>query len=375
MWFYRISPLAFATLAFGESHYFFSGFFAGSTIVGVTFDDATSTLSLVNNITTQATSGSKWIAIDARKQNIYVATTGAFQSYAITANKSLEFSTEIALSSDCQNANYLTAASASNYTVFGTPYSTGCSTQAVSVDDSGALKMVTANLTYNSKAGVHGIDLSPDNAFVYSGDDMGNAVWVHSYDQETQTATEIQYLAAPSGANPRHLAVHPNGEWVYVIYEEANSLAIYKRDNFTGLLTDTNTTYSLLPSNITDLSSYWSDEAKFSIPSTNSSTTSPKYLITGTRSHSTSILGYTSAFALDPITGAITEQLFITPTTGSGGSANAVSPAPFSEEYYAITDSGSNFLEMWKIGDDGKSAAAVAHLGLNGAPANVVWTN
>ena len=77
---------------------------------------------------------------------------------------------------------------------------------------------------------------------------MGNAVWVHSYDSVTQTAKEVQYLAAPSGANPRHLAAHPNGQWVYVIYEEANSLAVYKRDNATGLLTDMNTTYSLLPS-------------------------------------------------------------------------------------------------------------------------------
>lgn len=58
------SHLALATLALGEPHYFFSGFFAGSTIVGIEFDDATSDLSLVNNITTQATSGSKWIAID-----------------------------------------------------------------------------------------------------------------------------------------------------------------------------------------------------------------------------------------------------------------------------------------------------------------------
>ena len=76
---------------------------------------------------------------------------------------------------------------------------------------------------------------------------MGNAVWAHSYDRETKTSQTLQYLAAPEGANPRHLAVHPNGDWVYVIYEEANSLAVYKRDNKTGLLTDGKTTYSLLP--------------------------------------------------------------------------------------------------------------------------------
>lgn len=52
-----------------------------------------------------------------------------------------------------------------------------------------------------------------------------------------------------------------------------------------------------------------------------------------------------------------------------------MSPALFSEEYFAITDSGSNFIEMWKIDEDGKDAAAVAHLGLSAGPANVVWVS
>ncbi|KAF1929970.1 3-carboxy-cis,cis-mucoante lactonizing enzyme [Didymella exigua CBS 183.55] len=370
-----LSIVSFAALVLGDSHYFFSGFFAGSTIVGVEFDDATSTLSLVNNITTKATSGSKWIAIDERKRNVYVGTTGYVQSYAVTANMSLEYVSQITLSASCQNANYLTAASTSPYTVFAAAYSTGCPAQAIAVDDSGALQSSVADLTYSNSSGVHGLDLSSDNGFVYSADDMGNAVWVHSYDSTSQTAEEIQYLAAPSGANPRHLAAHPDGQWVYVVYEEANSLAVYKRDNATGLLTDMNTTYSLLPSGYTNTSNYWADEAKFSIPVFNSSTASPKYLITGTRSRSTSSPGYISAFALDASTGAITEQLFITPSTASGGSANAVSPAPFSEEYFAITDSGSNFVEMWRIADDATSAAAVAHLGLSAGPANVVWVS
>ncbi|KAJ4286851.1 hypothetical protein N0V90_013104 [Kalmusia sp. IMI 367209] len=293
----------------------------------------------------------------------------------------------------CQNANFIAAGSIDPYTVFGVAYSTGCSAQAVTVDTSGALQSVAANLTYNGTSGVlvtfehaatrplltsnlkirHGLDLSPDNKFMYSADDMGNSVWTHSYDSTTETAQNLQRLIAPSGANPRHLAVHPNGEWVYVVYEEANSLAVYARDNESGLLTDMNSTYSLLPAGFTNTSSYWADEALFSIPSTNSSSLSPKYIITGTRSRSTSALGYVSVFALDATSGVITEQLFLGPTTASGGSANAVAPALFSEQYFAITDSGSNFVEVWKINEDGKSAAAVAHLSLGIGPANVVW--
>lgn len=47
-----------------DTHYFFAGSFAGSTIVGVEFDDVAATLTLVNNITTDASSGSKWITLD-----------------------------------------------------------------------------------------------------------------------------------------------------------------------------------------------------------------------------------------------------------------------------------------------------------------------
>lgn len=135
----------------------------------------------------------------------------------------------------------------------------------------------------------------------------------------------------------------------------------------------------------TNTSSYWADEVKFSLPTSNSTTTTsssltnsnahaqPKYLVTGTRSRSTNSTGYVSAFALDASTGAITSQLFLLPTTASGGSANAVSPAPFGEEYFAITDSGANFVEVWKIDSEGTGAIAVAHLGLGSGPANVVW--
>ncbi|KAI5371798.1 hypothetical protein J4E82_009538 [Alternaria postmessia] len=349
--------LAVVPKVFGDKHYFFSGFFTGNMIV----------------------------AIDERKRNVYVATTGQIQSYAIKSNRSLTSTSNITLSSSCQNANYIATTNASPYTVFGVAYSTGCAAQALAVDSTGALTAATANLTYNSTSGVHGLDISPDAAFVYSADDMGNAVWAHSYDRETKTAQTLQYLAAPEGANPRHLAVHPNGAWVYAIYEEANSLAVYKRDNKTGLLTDEKTTYSLLPAGFTNTSSYWADEVKFSLPTSNSTNTTtssltnfitsaqPKYLITGTRSRSTNATGYVSAFALDASTGAITSQLFLLPTTASGGSANAVSPALFREEYLAITDSGANFVEVWKIEREGVGASAVARLGFESGPANVVW--
>lgn len=118
----------------------------------------------------------------------------------------------------------------------------------LSVDSTGSLVATIANATYNSAAGVHGLALSYDNEFLYSADDMGDAVWVHSVNSTSGTVEEVQYLAAPTGVNPRHMVVHPLGNYAYVVFEEANAIGVYSRDTSTGELTYTNTTYSLLPS-------------------------------------------------------------------------------------------------------------------------------
>lgn len=66
---YSLLVLAAAAVpALADTHYFFAGSFSGTTIYGVEFDDAASTLTLVNNITTSASGGSKWINIDVSCQ-------------------------------------------------------------------------------------------------------------------------------------------------------------------------------------------------------------------------------------------------------------------------------------------------------------------
>lgn len=267
------------------------------------------------------------------------------------------------------NANFIASSSAPPYTVFGTPYGNGCSSLAISVSTDGSLSTAFANVTYDSRAGVHGTGIASGNDFIYSADDIGNGVWAHSYNSSKGTVTAIQHLSAASGSDPRHLAVHPNGNWVYVVYEAGNSVAAYSRDATSGLLTFTNNTFSLLPTGYTNSSLYWADEVMFSV----SGNISPKYLLAATRSRNSSIPGFVSAFELDSVTGAISKQLFLLPTTGSGGSANAVSPAGFSEDYFAITDSSANTIEVWKI--DGETANTIAGLSLVSGPTNVVWVD
>ncbi|KAE8420814.1 hypothetical protein BDV36DRAFT_306303 [Aspergillus pseudocaelatus] len=353
----------------GNKHQLYSGFFSGSQLYGIQFDDETSTLIVINNITTNSSNGSKWIAIDERRENIYVASGASYNSYTIASNLGLTLTSSLAISETCDNLNYIVSSPSSPYTVFGAPYSIGCSGQAITIDQSGALQSIVGDITYGNSSGVHGLAVNPKGSFIYSADDMGNAVWVHSFDSTTGALEEVQYLAAPSSANPRHLAVHPKGNYVYVVFEEGNKLAVYSRDTSTGKLTYTNTTYPLIPSTYTNTSSYMSDEVAFSV----SSAESPKYLFASSRSKYTSSPGYVTAFSLDATTGAIEEQLFLSQTTGSGGGANSVSPAIFSEDYFAITDSGSNFIEVWQVSADGSAATVAAHLDLDNGPANVVW--
>ena len=101
-------------------------------------------------------------------------------------------------------------------------------------------------MTYGSDSGVHGLALSADNQFIYSGDDMGGSVWTHHYDESTNTVTKLQRLNMTG--NPRHLVVSPQGSFVYVILEQNNQLAVFNRNAMTGMITGRNKTISLLPS-------------------------------------------------------------------------------------------------------------------------------
>lgn len=61
-----VTLAAFAARALADSHTLYAGFFAGTTLVRLEFDDSTNALTLVENITAPNTSGQKWIALDVR---------------------------------------------------------------------------------------------------------------------------------------------------------------------------------------------------------------------------------------------------------------------------------------------------------------------
>ena len=77
----------------------------------------------------------------------------------------------------------------------------------------------------------------------------------------------------------------------------------------------------------------------------------------------------------DAAAGAIEKQLFLSETTTSGGSANAVTPAPFSDEFLALTDTEKGLVQIWRFDAAKESAVVVAEVAIQGGKccANAVW--
>ena len=86
---------------------------------------------------------------------------------------------------------------------------------------------------------VHSATFSPDSRFLYVAN-LGTDK-IYCYELNTQTG-KLKPLSVPSvsvqpGAGPRHLAIHPNGRFAYLVEELISSVAAFSRDPKTGVLT------------------------------------------------------------------------------------------------------------------------------------------
>lgn len=144
----------------------------------------------------------------------------------------------------------MTAASQPPYAVYTTPFggNSGCGA-VLSVAANGSLSSLIQSYNYSSSSGVHGLAFSPDQKYLYSADDSANSLWAHSIDPTSGKLVQVAKIAGPeTGADPRHIAVHSKGAYLYAIFEGTNKVALYQLDKATGIPTFTNTTYPLIPS-------------------------------------------------------------------------------------------------------------------------------
>ena len=84
----------------------------------------------------------------------------------------------------------------------------------------------------------HSINLDPQNRFALAADLGVDKVLVYRFDAKrgTLAANDPPFASLPPGSGPRHLAFHPNGEWVYVINELLSTVTLFHYDAAGGAL-------------------------------------------------------------------------------------------------------------------------------------------
>ena len=92
-------------------------------------------------------------------------------------------------------------------------------------------------------AGPRHLAFSPDGRFAYVNNEMAMTVTAFGYDRDKGTLRELQTLptlpegASRAGASTAEIRVHPSGKFVYVSNRGHDSVAVFRADAKTGMLT------------------------------------------------------------------------------------------------------------------------------------------
>lgn len=86
----------------------------------------------------------------------------------------------------------------------------------------------------------HSIVVSPDNNYAFAADLGIDKVMIYQLDPETATITpnDPAFAKLPPGSGPRHSTFHPNGKFLYLINELANTVSVFGYNSETGALAD-----------------------------------------------------------------------------------------------------------------------------------------
>lgn len=281
-------------------------------------------------------------------------------------------------------AIFVLAAHKPPYNVYGNPfYKYAGFGNVFSVESDGRLAKNVQNYEYEPNTGIHGMVFDPTETYLYSADLQANKIWTHIKDATTGELTLLDCLEAPDpGDHPRWVEIHPSGKYLYALMEAGNRLAVYVIDERTHKPVFTHITYPLLPPGMfhqRSCSNQPRPNFNVGLPPRNKyrgdvtfTTRSGEYLFATTRSNHFDVTGYITAFKLGP-SGNIERQLFIHPTSTSGGHSNAVSPCDFSDEWLALCDDQLGFVEIYRFRDENLSRVARVDIPEQGFGMNAIW--
>ena len=105
--------------------------------------------------------------------------------------------------------------------------------------DNGRLEQIQAIVADAVSArGSADIHLSPDGKYLYASNRLKeDGIAIFSVNPESGTLAKIGYRT--TGIHPRNFNITPNGKYLLVACRDSNVIQVYRRDENTGLLTDT----------------------------------------------------------------------------------------------------------------------------------------
>ncbi|CAM1506394.1 Fc.00g060350.m01.CDS01 [Cosmosporella sp. VM-42] len=340
------------------------------------FDDEKLTVELVKRTEIPSDEPISWMTFSHDKKAIYGAAMKKWSSFAVKSPTEIIHQTSqpmlhdpnASLSTTNTRAIFLLAAQKPPYGVYCNPfYSHAGHGSVFTVDNStGALESNVQNYEYQPDSGIHGMVFDPTETYLYSADLKANKIWVH---RKTGTGPELELVGdvvcPDERDHPRWVAIHPTGNYLYVLMEKGNRICEYLIDPSTHLPIYTHNSYPLIPPGIPNRwTQYRADVCALSHSS--------KYLFASSRANSFDLTGYIAAFALSP-TGAIERQICLDPTPTSGGHSNAVAPSDWSDEWVAVTDDQEGWLEIYRWKDEFLGRVARVRVPEPGFGMNAIW--
>ncbi|KAJ5889262.1 Carboxy-cis-cis-muconate cyclase [Penicillium tannophilum] len=374
--FTRLSTRSFSTTpsAAMKHHLMIGTWVAPGRIYTVQFDDEALTLELVKKTEIPEAEPISWMTFSHDKKTIYGAAMKKWNSFAVNSPTDIVHQVShpvaghpLAPSAETNTrAIFVLAAKQAPFNVYGNPfYKYAGYGNVFSVKSDGALDVNVQNYEYQENTGIHGMVFDPTETYLYSADLTANKIWTHKKDAQTGQLELVDCLEAPApGDHPRWVEMHHTGKYLYVLMEAGNRLGVYVIDERTHKPVFTHITYPLLPSGLPPRNKYRGDVTF--------TTKSGDYLFATTRSNHFDVTGYITAFKLGP-SGEIERQLFINPTSTSGGHSNAVSPCDFTDEWVAICDDQLGFVEMYRWRDEKLARVARCDIPEQGFGMNAIW--
>ena len=210
-----------------------------------------------------------WLGFDRDGAHVYSANEmhdGTVSAYAVNrANGGLKLIN--AVSSGAAGPTHLSVHPAGKHVLVANYF--GGAVTVLPIVQGGGLGAATDVRHHEGKVGPVHAASGPPGSFAISGHDHPHAhmvlpdasgkyvlatdlgldrVFVYRFDAERGKLlpNTPAFVSVPPGDGPRHFAFHPNGRWVYVLMEEANTMMVFDWDAANGRLT-AKQTLSTLP--------------------------------------------------------------------------------------------------------------------------------